>query len=145
VQFDLESPVVALCIAGMQVDGTPEVARALFEQAWSACCDDYEASIAAHFLARHQETPAEALAWNLLAVRHAEAVPDAAAELMASLYLNLGDSYVATAQSELAMTAAERATAHLAALPLSGYRAFVEMGIRGLRERIERINVPLAS
>ena len=144
MRFDLDNPVVALCVAGMRVDGTPKEARALFERAWSVRRNDYEASIAAHFLARHQETPDEALAWNVVAVRHAEAVPDAAAELMASLYLNLGDSYVATAQRELAMAAAERASAHLPALPPSGYRAFVEMGIRRLRERIERGTLPPA-
>jgi len=34
-----------------------EDARKLFEQAWSICQDDYDACMAAHFLARHQNTP----------------------------------------------------------------------------------------
>jgi hypothetical protein len=138
MKLDPNNPVVALCAAGMQVDGTPAAARALFEQAWSARRNDYDASIAAHFLARHQETPAETLEWNAVAVRHAEAVPDGgAAELMASLYLNLGDSYFNAGQRQLAATAVERAAASVLALPVGGYRAFVELGIRRLRERIE--------
>ena len=137
MQLDPDNPVVALCAAGMQVEGTPAEARPLFEQAWAARRNDYEASIAAHFLARHQPTAADTLKWNLIAVRHAEAVlHGAAAELMASLYLNLGDSYLAVGERERASVAVERATAGLTALPAGGYRAFVESGIHGLRQRI---------
>jgi hypothetical protein len=65
-------------------------------------------------------------------------VPDGgAAELMASLYLNLGDSYFNAGQRQLAATAVEQAEASVPALPVGGYRAFVELGIRRLRERIE--------
>ncbi len=137
MQLDPDNPVMALCAAGVQVEGTPAEARPLFEQAWAARRNDYEASIAAHYLARHQPTPAETLKWNLLAVRHAEAVPDgAAAELMASLYLNLGDSYLAVGERERASVAVERAAASVGALPPGGYRGFVESGINGLRQRI---------
>jgi hypothetical protein len=142
VSLDPASPVVALCVAGMEVEGTPELARGLFEQAWTARRNDYEASIAAHFLARHQATPVEALKWNLIAVRHAEAVPDgSAAELMASLYLNLGDSFFATAQMELATAAVMQAEANLPALPTGGYRAFLESGVLRLRQRLEGTDV----
>jgi hypothetical protein len=121
----------------MQVEGTLAEARPLFEQAWAARRNDYEASVAAHFLARHQPTAADTLKWNLVAVRHAEAVPDGgAAELMASLYLNLGDSYLATGERERASVAVERAAASLDALPAGGYRGFVQSGIEGLRQRI---------
>jgi len=139
VRLDPDNPVVALCVAGIHVEGTPAEARALFEQAWAARRTDYEASIAAHFLARHQETPADTLHWNLVAVRHAEAVPeDGAAEFMASLYLNLGDSYLATGQRVLATVAVDRAAVSLPALASDGYRAFVERGINGLRQRLLR-------
>jgi hypothetical protein len=137
MQLDPDNPVLALCAAGMQVEGTPVEARALFEQAWAARRNDYEASIAAHFLARHQPTPADTLQWNLAAVRHAESVPDrGAAELMASLYLNLGDSWLAVGEKQRASVAVERAAASLDALPPGGYRSFVESGIDALRHRI---------
>jgi hypothetical protein len=48
--------------------GRSSDARELFAQAWAIRRDDYEASIAAHFVARHQDTPEEALRWNMLAV-----------------------------------------------------------------------------
>ena len=137
MRLDPDNPVMALCAAGMQVGGTPAEARLLFEQAWAARRNDHEASIAAHYLARHQATASETLKWNLLAVRHAEAVPDGEAdELMASLYLNLGDSYLALGERERASVAVERAAASLSALLAGGYRAFVASGIDGLRQRI---------
>ena len=135
--IDAANPVVALCAAGMEREGTPAEARQLFEEAWAARRDDYDASIAAHFLARHQDTSADTLHWNALAVRHAEAVTDARAnELMASLYLNVGDSYAATGQKAEAIDAANKATRSLEFLPAGGYRDFVAMGIARLRQRL---------
>jgi tetratricopeptide (TPR) repeat protein len=137
MHFDPDNSVVALCAAGMAVEGDAEQARALFERAWSIRRDDYEASIAAHFLARHQPTIAETLAWNEHALRHATTVNDGrTAEFLASLYLNVGDSYLAVGRLADAATAAELADANLAVLPAGGYRDFVERGIRGLAERI---------
>lgn len=136
--IDPENPVVALCAAGIQLEGTPAAARSLFEQAWSARRDDYDASIAAHFLARQQATPADALHWNEVAVERAEAVTDGRAEeLMASLYLNLGDAQLSSGNRAAAAVAVERATASLCALGAGGYRDFVELGIQRLRRRIE--------
>src|SRR5688572_5017024 len=108
--MDPTNPVVALCAAGMECDGTPDEARRLFEQAWEARRDDYDASVAAHFLARHQPTPEDALHWNALAVHHAEALRDGRGkDLFASLYLNLADSYAQTGQGTAAITAAATA------------------------------------
>ncbi len=72
--FDPESPVMQLCAAGMAVDGEPQKARVLFEAAWAARRDDFDASVAAHFLARHQSTPRDVLDWNERALRHADVV-----------------------------------------------------------------------
>lgn len=121
----------------MALEGTPAEARRLFEQAWAARRDDYDAAVAAHFLARHQPTTAETLHWNTLAVQHAEEVADGrAAELLASLYLNLGDSQANVGDVVAAAASARRAAAHLAALPPGGYREFVAFGIRRLEARI---------
>ena len=135
--IDSENPVVALCAAGMAAEGTPAEARRLFEQAWAARRDDYDACIAAHFLARNQGSADSTLHWNALAVRHAEAVTDGrAAELFASLYLNLGDAHAALGQSEPAAAAVHLASAHLAALPAGGYREFVALGVDRLAQRL---------
>jgi hypothetical protein len=135
--IDPTNPVVALCAEGMAREGTPAEARRLFEQAWAIRRDDYDAAIAAHFIARHQLTPADVLHWNALAVRHAEAVPNGrAAELMASLYLNLGDAHANVGDVAAGAEAVRRAADHLAALPPGGYREFVAMGIRRLAARV---------
>ena len=72
--IDQVNPVVSLCAEGIAAEGTPAEARRLFELAWAARRDDYDAAVAAHFLARHQPTPEETLRWNTLAVQHAEAI-----------------------------------------------------------------------
>lgn len=134
---DSDSPVVRLCVAGMAIDGDPDAARALFQQAWDSCRDDYDASIAAHYLARHQSSPAKSLHWNRVAVERAEAVPDGRAQLLlASLYLNLADSYRTLARPAEAIAATEQGIAALAFLPLDGYRSFVANGLQRLRARL---------
>src|SRR3954466_884063 len=108
--IDPTNPVVALCAQGMAMEGTPDAARLLFEQAWDARCDDYDAAIAAHFLARHQPTPEDTLRWNEVAARHAEQIEDGRAEaLLPSLYLNLADALAKVGQRDAALDAARRA------------------------------------
>lgn len=135
--MDPANQVIALCAEGMATEGTPVEARRLFERAWAARRDDYDAAIAAHFLARHQPTAAETLRWNALAVRRAEAVTDGrAAGFMASLYLNLGDAQANVADIVAAAESARRAATHLAALAPGGYREFVALGIHRLAARV---------
>jgi hypothetical protein len=135
--IDPSNPVVALCAAGMAVEGDAAAALLLFERAWDIRRDDYEASIAAHFLARHQPTVETRLQWNVLAAQHAEAVTDdRSSDLMASLYLNLGDAYLAVGDRANARLAAVHAGASVASLPVGGYRTFVERGIEDLQRRI---------
>ena len=53
--IDTNNPVIKLCIEGTQAEyrGQPDKAHDLYQQAWNAVRDDYEAAIAAHYLARH--------------------------------------------------------------------------------------------
>ena len=135
--FDPDNPVVQLCAAGMAVDGDADAASALFARAWDARRDDFDASVAAHFVARHQPTPELTLEWNVRAVQHAEAVTDGRAnELLASLYLNLGDAYRIVGQLTEASSAAQKASDAVAHLPLGGYRDFVVLGIERLHSRL---------
>jgi hypothetical protein len=136
--LDPSNPVVALCAQGIAVDGTPQEALRLFEQAWAIRRDDFDAAVAAHFVARHQSTDAATLHWNALAVEHAEALSDGrSAELLASLYLNLGDSHARLGQHASARAAARRAAEHLMTLAPGGYRDFVAMGIERLTQRLD--------
>ena len=137
MDIDPTNPVVALCAAGMAIEGDADTARRLFEQAWDARTDDYDASIAAHFIARHQPNEVDRQHWNALAVEHAERVTDGRARsLMASLYLNLADSLRATGDPRAAQTAIARARAYVTELPEDGYRSFVELGIARLEDRL---------
>ena len=135
--IDPDNPVVRLCADGMAVEGDRSTARALFARAWAMRRDDYEACIAAHFVARHQDVPAETLRWNALAVTHAEAVSDERAHgFLASLYLNLGESYRLVGQQTEAATVVERARAALSYLPVDGYRSFIAGGIDRLSSQL---------
>ena len=143
--IDGDSLVAQLCAAGIAIDGDAAAAGALFRQAWDARRDDYEASIAAHFLARHQPSLDESLYWNRVAAEHAEAVTDERAKpLLASLYLNLADNYVALGDSANAIIVAEQGVAALQFLPADGYRDFVSRGLQRVRARLAQGASPVA-
>ena len=136
--IDPTNRVVALCAAGMALEGPPSDAMRLFEEAWASRNDDFEAAIAAHYVARHQPTPEHTLYWNALAVHHAELVLDRRAEgFLASLYLNLSDAHEKVGDRESAAMAVKRAAMHLDHLPAGGYRELVASGIRRLAERLD--------
>jgi hypothetical protein len=139
-ELDGDSDVARLCAAGMAVDGDAVAARALFQQAWDARRDHYEASIAAHFMARHQSSPTDTLHWNRVAAENAEAVADGRANvLLASLYLNLGDSHLACGHVAEAAEVATRGVAAVEHLPPGGYREFVAGGLQRLQARIAEV------
>jgi Tetratricopeptide repeat len=87
--------VVRLCARGTQAEceGRNDVARRLFERAWADRSGD-DACIAAHYLARHQDSPHDTLRWNQVALQHADAVGDERGRgFYPSLYLNLGHAH----------------------------------------------------
>jgi hypothetical protein len=97
--MDLNNPVIQLCMAGTRAEfeHRPEDARVLYQQAWEARADDYDACIAAHYVARFQDSAEESLRWNQAALTHAQAVDDERVrEFYPSLYLSLGRSYELT-------------------------------------------------
>ncbi len=96
--MDITNPVINLCIRGSQAEfeGRIEDARSLYLQAWETSRDDYEACVAAHYMARRQDDPARALHWNQIALAHAEAVGDERVQsFFPSLYVNRGHSHEA--------------------------------------------------
>lgn len=96
MSIDPENPVIKLCIAGTQAEfeGKKEAACALYRQAWDEATNDYEACIAAHYVARCQESPEETFRWNREALERANTVEgDRVKEFYPSLYLNMGYSY----------------------------------------------------
>ena len=94
--MDLHNPVIKICIEGTQAEFKGQINRAcrLYQQAWEAARDDFEACIAAHYVARHQDDPEKKLYWNQIGLERADAVgDDRAQEFYPSLYLNMGHSY----------------------------------------------------
>jgi tetratricopeptide (TPR) repeat protein len=93
---EAENPVVALCVLGTQAEyaGRLAQARDLYRQAWEAARDDYDAYVAAHYMARLQDDPKQALHWNEIALLRAEALGDEhMSSFYPSLYVNLGRSH----------------------------------------------------
>ena len=93
--IDPHNPVIKLCIAGTQAEFRGQIDQAcrLYQQAWETAQDDYEACIAAHYVARHQDDPQDSLHWNQVALDKAQTVGDHRVDdFYPSLYLNMGQS-----------------------------------------------------
>jgi hypothetical protein len=134
--IDPDNPVVRLCAEGIQAEGQGrhEDAAALYREAWAIHSDDYEACIAAHYLAREQETLEESRKWNQAALDHALLVEeDRIAGFLPSLYLNLGWSHEVLGDPITARACYLEGAAQLVGLPAGAYTDVVRDGIgRGL-------------
>lgn len=136
--MDPTNPVIQLCIQGMQAEGEgrPADARALFQRAWDASTNDYEACIAAHYLARHQTTPEDTRHWNQVALDRAESSgDDRVRPFYASLHLNLGRCAEETGDRTRARAHYQRAADALPSVEAGPYRELVEHGVRAALER----------
>jgi hypothetical protein len=94
--MDINNPVIKLCIEGTnaEFEGRVGDAHILYDQAWELRKDDYDACIAAHYVARFRDAPEDTLHWNQEALKRADAVnDDSVKDFYPSLYLNLGHSY----------------------------------------------------
>jgi tetratricopeptide (TPR) repeat protein len=137
--MDPNNPVVKLCAAGIAAEGQghKDEAKALFERAWETSQDDYEACIAAHYVARHQETLEAELDWNEEALKCAESVGDERVRgFYPSLYLNFAHSLEKLGRKAEARDYYERAAAELANLPDTPYTRLVRMGVAAGSERV---------
>jgi hypothetical protein len=147
VDVDPDNPVVKLCARGMQAEceGRNDVARQLFEQAWAERTDDYDACIAAHYLARHQDGPPGNLHWNQLALRHADAVGDERVRgFYPSLYLNLGHAHEQHGDRGQAARYYQLAAGRADELPEGSYADMVRDAIARGQQRISE-SVPPGS
>jgi tetratricopeptide (TPR) repeat protein len=120
--------------------GKHDEARTLFTEALEAAQDDYEACVAAHFLARQQDTPQEMLRWNQEALDRANAVGDERVQVFyPSLYLNMGYAYEQLGQADEAKHYYDLAAACTADLPEDRYGAVVRGGIQAGQARIQTL------
>jgi tetratricopeptide (TPR) repeat protein len=138
--MDPNNPVVKLCMEGMAAEakGRFEDARHLFEQAWSFCQDDYDACMAAHFLARHQDNPQAVFEWNQEALNRANLVgDDRVLSFYESLYMNLGHSYETLGDETEARRYYDMAADRLDDVPEGPYKDVVLDGITRGHKRTE--------
>ena len=101
--MDTNNPVIQLCIAGTQAEFRKDMTAACeyYLQAWQTASNDYEACVAAHYVARCQTTPQDVFVWNQKALEHAMLVSDdSVKEFYPSLYLNMGKSFQDTGNPE---------------------------------------------
>jgi tetratricopeptide (TPR) repeat protein len=143
VDMDPNNPVVKMCVQGMQAEseGRHDDARRLFEQAWAERSDDYEACIAAHYLARHQERPQDVLRWNQTALDHAKLVDDERVHgFYPSLYLNLGHAYEQTGHRDKAARYYQLGAERVQELPEGPYGDMVRSAIARGQQRISEVD-----
>lgn len=135
--MDPDNIVVQLCVQGMNTEAADRSseARDLFRQAWEAAGNDYEACVAAHYLARHQPTAAETLHWNQECLTRADRVGDDRVRgFYASLHGNMGRAHLDLGQPDRAREHFETAVRHLADVPAGQYADWLRLCIaRGLR------------
>ncbi len=137
VTIDADNPVVRLCAEGMLAEGQgADEARALFERAWRMRSDHFEASIAAHYLARHQPSLELALHWNEVALTEASLVADTRTRgLLPSLHLNLGKAFEDLGRMPEAREQYALASVCTDALDDDGYGQMMRQGIAAGLER----------
>ena len=130
--IDRHNRVVRLCADGMEAEGNGmnALARSLFLEAYEMARDDYERCIAAHYVARHQETPFDTLRWNRIALDHADTSDDPRIiGFHPSLLLCLGRSYEAIGDPDEARRWYERAGTRTGDLSDDGYGRVVRAGV----------------
>jgi tetratricopeptide (TPR) repeat protein len=135
---NINNPVVKLCVEGIQAEfqGKTSDAIALYMQAWELRKDDFDACIAAHYIARQQQSAEEILRWNEEALERANAVNDERVKpFYPSLYLNVGYAHELLGNAEAARANYEQADAYAASLSADPYAEIVHDGIKNGLER----------
>lgn len=135
--FDPENKIVRLCGEGMYKEGNPEEAAALFNQAWDEASTDFEKFVAAHYMARQQDSVAGKLQWDETALSFAMKVnDDAVKSAYPSLYLNIAKCYEDLNDYEKAKDHYEKALSFIEFLPEDGFSNFIKNGIANGLKRI---------
>ena len=96
MEFSPFNNVVKLCLQGMDLEdkNKPEQAKEIFLQAWHKATNDFEKFLAAHYVARHQNTVSDKLNWLERALQFAMKVnDDAVKSAFPSLYFNIAKCY----------------------------------------------------
>jgi tetratricopeptide (TPR) repeat protein len=96
MHLEPDNKIVKLCAQGMDLEGEGknEEASKVFLQAWEQASDDKEKFTSAHYVARHQQSVADKLAWDEIALNRALKIKDDSVKgAYPSLYLNIAKGY----------------------------------------------------
>jgi len=132
MNFDTNNEVVQLCAKGMQKEGNLEYDEAgiLFLQAWEKATSDFEKFVAAHYLARHQDSTENKLKWDEKSLSFALKIKDKGMlSNYSSLYLNIAKCYEDLKNFEKAAQNYQTALAYADNLPDDGYGQMIRTGI----------------
>lgn len=134
--IDPTNEIVKLCVKGIEAEaaGDSDYARQLSQEAWDKASNDFEAFIAAHYLARHQN-PEGALKWNMEALIRATGMKDDNIRShLPSLYLNVARSFEELKDPAGAVGYYNLAADNCVHLPPGPYGEMIKSGIQeGLR------------
>lgn len=139
MQFDPDNNVVKLCAKGMEMEGQgkPKEAIKLFLRAWNEATNDVEKFTAAHYVARHQESVADKLKWDKIALSFALKTKDNnVKETFPSLYLNIAKCYEDLKDLDNAKENYQSALSFSSLLPDDGYGKMIKSGIMNGIERV---------
>lgn len=89
------NPIVKLVNEGMKMEKSGKInfARNLYMKAWNSASNNQEKCITAHFVARQQNSPKNALKWNIKSINYANKTKKEVKGYYPSLFLNIGISY----------------------------------------------------
>jgi tetratricopeptide (TPR) repeat protein len=140
MQFDPDNKIVKLCAHGMELEGEAknDEASKVFLEAWEQAADDKEKFTAAHYVARHQPTIADKLAWDEIALNLAMKIEDDSVKgAYPSLYLNIAKCHEDLEDFEQAKKNYETALTYANSLHEDGYGRMIRGGVENGLERIK--------
>ena len=141
MQFDPNNKIIKLCAEGMSLEGAgkKEEAAQLFRQAWDESTNDFEKITSAHYVARHQETVADKLKWDEIALQLALNINDETMKASyPSLYLNIAKCYEDLEDKTNALKHYELANSFAVLLPDDGYGKMIKSGIANGLKRVSQ-------
>lgn len=140
MQFDPENPINKLCAEGMMAEGEADHAKAaaLFQQAWDEASEPIEKLTAAHYLARHQNSVADKLKWDEIALDFALSIPgEEIKTVYPSLYLNIGKCHEDLGDFTKAIENYQLASDFTGYLPDDGFGNMLKAGISNGIKRVQ--------
>jgi len=141
--FDQQNPINQLCAQGMLLEGEakPEEAAKLFMQAWNEATNTAEKFIAAHYVARHQNSVADKLKWDDIALRLALELDNPEVNgALPSLYLNIAKCYEDLKNFDKARANYQSALECAKFLLDDGYGNMIRSGIKNGLDRVQSSN-----